>query len=405
MKTLLLLLVMVAWVGAQTQQYPGGGGGTTVTGGSSPNQVLTILATESTGPLVYTTPVADKDSVVFGPCKDTSGLTYSFSIDAWSTTGATLSILPAVAPTGGVKCGVNTGGGAAVAGAYDATDWNGDTNAPTKDAVRDKIEALVVGGGHTQNTDTHTDATCFQINEDANGPKVCDDGSGGYQIKTDADAVLMTVDATGVLTLGDGTAPWNLTGLTDDAAPSAPGSANEFTAYVDRTTGLWSYILNGGTVKHPALGKWVTFTGPTAARSYALPDADGNIALESYVGTAVGTARTRMCELHIWGTGASSVLQDTDDEAVSCFNGFGVTETITAVRCYANAGSPTVTPIVTGGAADSILTGALTCGTGSFASGTLNGTPTLSSTGTIDANVTAAGGVATNIRLVLTLTR
>lgn len=33
--------------------------------------------------------------------------------------------------------------------AYDATDWNGNNEVPTKNAVRDKIEALSVGGGYT----------------------------------------------------------------------------------------------------------------------------------------------------------------------------------------------------------------------------------------------------------------
>lgn len=34
-----------------------------------------------------------------------------------------------------------------VAGAYDATSWNGSSETPTKDAVRDKIESLSSGGG------------------------------------------------------------------------------------------------------------------------------------------------------------------------------------------------------------------------------------------------------------------
>jgi hypothetical protein len=113
--------------------------------------------------------------------------------------------------------------------------------------------------------------------------------------------------------------------------------------------------------------------------------------------------KTRVCEIHIWGTGAAGVLQDADDEAASCYNGFGATETITAVTCYANAGSPTVTPIITGGG--TILSSALTCGTTSFAAGSLSGSPTLASAGAIDANITTAGGTATNIRLVFTLTR
>jgi hypothetical protein len=110
------------------------------------------------------------------------------------------------------------------------------------------------GGGHTQNTDTGTTATCFQLDNDASGPKLCHDASSGYQVKTSADVVLMTLDSSGVLTLGDGTAPWNLTGITDDVAPSAPGSANQFTSYVDRTSGLLAWILNGGSAQYVASG-------------------------------------------------------------------------------------------------------------------------------------------------------
>ena len=70
----------------------------------------------------------------------------------------------------------------------------------------------------------------------------------------------------------------------------------------------------------------------------------------------------RSCEIHI-GTPTGSALADTDDEPVSCRNMTGATLTILGVSCYADAGTPTVTPILTGGAATSILTGALTCGT------------------------------------------
>jgi hypothetical protein len=111
-----------------------------------------------------------------------------------------------------------------------------------------------VGASHTQNTDTGTTATCFQLDNDASGPKLCHDASSGYQVKTSADVVLMTVDSSGVLTLGDGTAPWNLTGITDDVAPSAPGSANQFTSYVDRSSGLLAWILNGGSAQYVASG-------------------------------------------------------------------------------------------------------------------------------------------------------
>ncbi|MDA1236879.1 MAG: hypothetical protein O3A53_19025, partial [Acidobacteria bacterium] len=49
--------------------------------------------------------------------------------------------------------------------------------------------------------------------------------------------------------VGSGTIPFNLTGYTDDVAPSAPGTANQFTSYVDRASGLWSWIINGGSAQ------------------------------------------------------------------------------------------------------------------------------------------------------------
>jgi hypothetical protein len=79
--------------------------------------------------------------------------------------------------------------------------------------------------------------------------------------------------------------------------------------------------------------------------------------------------------------------------------------TVLAVSCYADAGSPTVTPVLTGGSGTSILSGALTCGTASQAAGTVNGSPVIhsySSNGatcsstpcSADVNITTAGGTA-----------
>ena len=110
------------------------------------------------------------------------------------------------------------------------------------------------------------------------------------------------------------------------------------------------------------------------------------------------------CEIVI-GALTGSALADADDRPVLCANDTGQVMTITAVKCYADAGTPSVTPIITGGGATSILTGALTCGTAAYASGTLNGTPTQGNNVTIDGNITTAGGTAKYIviRIVRTL--
>lgn len=128
-------------------------------------------------------------------------------------------------------------------------------------------------------------------------------------------------------------------------------------------------------------------------------------------GLAIATAQlptailVNTCEIAVGDPGAaSSLLVDDNDTPQVCANDTAQTMTITAVHCYAPAGSPTVTPIITGGAANSILTGALTCSsTTGGAAGTLNGTPTQTTGQLVDMNITTAGGTAKY--LVIRLTR
>ena len=123
------------------------------------------------------------------------------------------------------------------------------------------------------------------------------------------------------------------------------------------------------------------------------------------VSSGGSTNAIRSCEIVIGDPGAASpVLANDNAGPAECGNKTGATLTITAVECYADAGSPTVTPIIHGGGSTSILTGALTCGTASFASGTLNGTPTESNGASIDGNITSAGGTAKYIVIRITRT-
>lgn len=151
--------------------------------------------------------------------------------------------------------------------------------------------------------------------------------------------------------------------------------------------GTTTTVLHGNAAGNPSFSA----VSLTADVSGALPTAN-----------MAPAALVRTCEIVIGDPGAASpVLANDNDSPAVCGNKTGATLTITAVECYADAGSPTVTPIITGGGA--ILTGALTCGTGSFASGTLSGTPTQSANGSIDGVITSAGGVAKY--LVLRITR
>jgi hypothetical protein len=127
-------------------------------------------------------------------------------------------------------------------------------------------------------------------------------------------------------------------------------------------------------------------------------------------------AKTKTCNVIVGDPGAASpLLADDNDSPGACVNEYGADWTITTVACYANAGSPTVTPILTGdGTGTSILTGALTCGTAAWAPGTVQGTPpvvhSFSGTGatcsvtpcSIDVNLTTADGVAKYVVVKIT---
>lgn len=114
------------------------------------------------------------------------------------------------------------------------------------------------------------------------------------------------------------------------------------------------------------------------------------------------------CEIHLGDAGAaSSVLADDNDGLRACKNVFGTTLTISEVKCWANTGSPTVTPIITGGSATSILTGACTCDqTEGGATCSVQSTPpTQTANQLIDGNITTAGGAAKLVVIYITRTK
>jgi hypothetical protein len=147
------------------------------------------------------------------------------------------------------------------------------------------------------------------------------------------------------------------------------------------------------------------WAGPTSGGA-AAPTFRTLVAADVPAATLSVSQRTRVCTVVIGDPGfASPPLSDDNDSPVACTNDYGADWTITSVACYGYAASPTVTPIMTGGSATSILTGALTCGTNTWAAGTLNGTPVVksfSANGTtcavtpcsIDVNITTAGGIS-----------
>jgi hypothetical protein len=73
------------------------------------------------------------------------------------------------------------------------------------------------------------------------------------------------------------------------------------------------------------------------------------------------------------GDGLNAITAGTYPQT-SCYNDTGHTVTLTGIKCYADAGTPTMN--VTNGAGTALLTGAITCSS-SYASGTQSATVTL----------------------------
>lgn len=212
------------------------------------------------------------------------------------------------------------------------------------------------------------------------------------------------------------------TGPTGPAGPTGPGGAGSGDVLGPATNTANALPLwNGANTK-------TLKDGVTAATNAAIPIANGTTwapaaisgdftMTNAGVATVDAKLKIKPCIIIMGDPGAASAfLADDNDSPVVCGNSWGSDWTITSVSCYANAGSPTVTPILTAGTGTSILTGALTCGTASWAAGTVNGTPVVHSFSangatcastpcTIDGNITSAGGTAKLIviRIVGTL--
>ncbi len=195
-----------------------------------------------------------------------------------------------------------------------------------------------------------------------------------------------------------------IAGATGSQGPSGPSGPQGASGIAGATGASGAVGPTGGT---GAVGS----TGPTGLTGSTGPTgltgavgSTGPTGLTGPTGVVTAALKVRICDITI-GSVTGSVLGNTDDRPAQCGNRYGATGTITSVLCYADAGTPTVTPILTGGGATSILTGALTCGTASFAAGTLSsGPPVLTAGSSIDGNITTAGGVAKYVIITVTMT-
>lgn len=162
-----------------------------------------------------------------------------------------------------------------------------------------------------------------------------------------------------------------------------------------------SVTLTGGSGSG-GQGAWLFFDGTNWSAVLGGGSGGGNRIVECIVTTGDPGA-------------ASPVLANDNDSPAQCGNDFGADLTIVAVAGYADGGSPTVTPILTGGSGTSIVTGAITLSGAAWTAGTVNGTPVIhafasngatcpSTPCTLDSNITTAGGVAKYIVMKYTAT-
>jgi hypothetical protein len=200
----------------------------------------------------------------------------------------------------------------------------------------------------------------------------------------------------------------------------APGTYRAFGPVANDATGsswslptlnLTTLNLSGQMVSSLPTGTApmsVTSTTPVANLTLA---SDSQLPVITAAGKVAASAlpdsqRRRICEVHI-GSPSGSALADGDDEPASCFNDYGASLAINAVRCYADAGSPTVQ--VVRNDSTSILSGNLTCGTAAWvlADGQ-SGRPSISANSLgngqwLDVNIISAGGAAKYLRVVITM--
>lgn len=135
----------------------------------------------------------------------------------------------------------------------------------------------------------------------------------------------------------------------------------------------------------------------------------GTVRTPPVLSTSCSTSTTvrRICEIHIGGAGGPALL-DTNDEPASCFNGFNGTLTILEVRCVSDSSTAPTIQLVRSDSTN-ILSAALSCSTGWQIADGLAGRPSIAATTLtaqqyLDADIVTAGGVATWLRIVITMT-
>lgn len=160
---------------------------------------------------------------------------------------------------------------------------------------------------------------------------------------------------------------------------------------------------NGGLVANRAVGGSDVLPADPSANGviYTVENGAGVILYpDGSTKTVEVGPQTFSCQVAGPGDGLNTITAGTYPLS-GCFNEFGTTLTITAVKCYTDAGTSTLS--VTNSTGTALLTGPITCGP-TLVAGTLNGSPTLTASDFAKFSFVAAGAVK-QVTFVITGTR
>lgn len=250
-----------------------------------------------------------------------------------------------------------SGGGGAAAGAYDADTWNGDTNAPTKDAVRDKFETL--GTMSVQNAGTLTNGYyCTYVTGTG---IVCNTQY------TTASNLAITSEARGDL-LARGASTWGRLAKGTEHYPLVAGASDP--AYAQLTAaGIADTTITGGKLANNTItatqiaNDTVTATQLAAALSFADADFVDLSAITMSAGKDEGLA------IPTWANVAPATITkyfvtwDTSSKAIKVQDGG-------SWYSFATAAAPIDSPYLLIGANDATLTADRRLALGAGISGT-----------------------------------
>jgi hypothetical protein len=196
--------------------------------------------------------------------------------------------------------------------------------------------------------------------------------------------------------------------LTVGGSPVTTSGTLAVTATTGQTANLFLATPNGSTgavglraivaADIPTLNQSTTGTAANLSGTPALPngttgttqtagDATTKLATDAFVSTAIGNIVVPWSCQPGTGDGLNAITAGTYP-ITSCYNDTGKTITITGIKCYADAGTPTLS--VTNGTGTALLTGAITCST-SFAAGTQSGTVNIAAGDYLKFSVVASG--------------